>query len=146
MPDTPLLDRMELERSMNYEPPVPPTDLPNVPYRSIRTPMPSTVGNDKYISPLDALENSLLSIKGDGKMRGGSIPRSIAESVSPRYNMVVPGDYDNEDAYAQGQGWTSKMVNSVGKGLFLTGTTLLQSTLGLVNGVVRAAADGRAAS
>lgn len=147
MPETPLLDRMELERSTGYEPPIPPADLPNVPFRHLETPSPSFGGgDDKYVSPLNALENSVLSIRGDGKMRGGSVPRSIAESISPRYNMFVPGDYDNEDAYAQGQGWTSKMVNGVGKGLVLTGTTLLQSTAGLLNGLVRAAADGRAAS
>jgi hypothetical protein len=77
---------------------------------------------------------------------GGGIPRSLAESTSSRYNAYVPGNYNNEDAYAQGQGWTDKMVNGVGKGLLLTGTTFLQSTLGLANGLARWAIDGRAAS
>jgi hypothetical protein len=54
---------------------------------------------------------------------------------NPRYDSFVPGDYNNEDAYAQGQSWTDKMVNGVGKGLALTGTTFLQGTVGLVNGV-----------
>jgi hypothetical protein len=147
MPDTPLLDRMELERSMGYEPPVSPNNLPNVPYKHLETPYTPEGGDGgKYISPLEALENAALSIKGSGKILGGSIPRTIGESISPRYNMFVPGDYDNEDAYAQGQGWTSKMVNGVGKGLMLTGTTLLQSTAGLIVGLVKWAEDGRAAS
>lgn len=148
MADTPLLDRMELEKSMgDYQPTISPSDLPNIPYKHLETPYtPLFGGGDKYVSPLTALENSVLSIKGNGQLRGGSIPRSISESVSSRYNMFVPGDYDNEDAYAQGQGWTSKMVNGVGKGLVLTGTTLLQSTFGLANGIVRWIGDGRFAS
>jgi len=147
MPDnTPLLDRGQLERSIDYNTPVTPSSLPNVPYRSLETPSPITQDGEKYVSPLTALENSLLSIKGKDKLMGGSIPRSIAESVSPRYNMFVPGDYDNEDAYAQGQGWVSKMVNGVGKGLVLTGTTFLQSTVGLVGGLAAWAETGRAAS
>jgi hypothetical protein len=62
-----------------------------------------------------------------------------------RYNNVLYG-YNNEDAAAQRQGWTSKMVNGVGKGLLLTGTTFVQSTAGLLNGVYQMIDDGRFAS
>ena len=68
------------------------------------------------------------------------------ELTNPRYNVFVPGDYNNEDAYAQGQSWTEKMVNGVGKGLALTGTTFLQGTLGLVNGVGNWIATGNFSS
>jgi hypothetical protein len=67
------------------------------------------------------------------------------KDVSDKYTKTFKG-IDNEEAYAQGQGWTDKMVNSVGKGLLLTGTTFLQSTAGMVNGVAQALNDGRAAS
>jgi hypothetical protein len=67
------------------------------------------------------------------------------EDLSKKYAINYKG-IDNEQAYAQGQGWTDKMVNSVGKGLLLTGTTFLQGTVGLVNGVAQAINDGRAAS
>ena len=62
-----------------------------------------------------------------------------------RYAKIFPGA-DMEDIYGRGQGWGSKMVNAVGKGLSLTGTTFLQSTAGLVNGVIQSIGDGRAAS
>jgi hypothetical protein len=65
--------------------------------------------------------------------------------VSKKYNVNFKG-VNNEEIYAQGQGWTDKMANGVGKGLLLTGTTFLQGTVGLVNGVVSSWKDGRAAS
>ena len=65
--------------------------------------------------------------------------------VSKKYAVTYKG-VNNEEVYAQGQGWTDKMVNGVGKGLLLTGTTFLQSTVGLVNGLGTALVDGRAAS
>jgi len=141
--NTPLVDLNSLEKSYsNYTPPTN-TDIPNLPFK---TPSLSVPTNDGIpVSALTALENSVAS-KKNGKLTGGGISRTLAEVSSDRYSNFVPGDYDNEDAYAQGQGWTSKMVNGVGKGLSLTGTTLLQSTVGLVNSVARAIGDGRAAS
>lgn len=62
-----------------------------------------------------------------------------------RYEKIFLGE-NMEEIYAQGQGWGSKMVNGVGKGLALTGTTLLQSTVGLVNGIAQFINDGRSAS
>ena len=147
MPDTPLLDRLELEKQFGgYDPSQVPSNLPNIPYRSPAIRMPSD-SPEPPPSALISLENYLLSKSGsDGKMKGGSVPRPLSELTSSRYNFFIPGDYNNEDAYAQGQGWTSKMINGVSKGLLLTGTTFLQSTFGLVNGLVRAYGDGRAAS
>lgn len=145
----PYLDRLGLENQFgNYNPSPDVTPLPNIAHQGIDTPLPAIGPGDGVAeSALTALERSILTpTGGDGKLRGGSIPRSVNESLSNRYDVFVPGNYDNEDAYAQGQGWTSKMVNGVGKGLLLTGTTFLQGTAGLVNGVAKSIEDGRAAS
>ena len=130
-PELPLLDRMALEEQFgNYTPAGIPDPLPNIPFRGLSRP---GVGGDASVSPLEALDASIrASNKGQ---QGGSIPRSMSELTNPRFNAFVPGDYNNEDAYAQGQSWTEKMVNGVGKGIALTGTTFLQGTVGLVNGV-----------
>jgi len=66
-------------------------------------------------------------------------------NVSKKYPVTFKG-IDNEELYAQNQDWTDKMVNSVGKGLLLTGSTFLQGTVGLVAGLVAAKRDGRLAS
>jgi len=131
-PELPLLDRMALEEQFgNYTPTRIPDSLPNIPFRGLSTP--GVGGGDAPVSALEALDASVRAAnKGQ---QGGSIPRSMSELTNPRFNAFVPGDYNNEDAYAQGQGWTEKMVNSVGKGIALTGTTFLQGTVGLVNGV-----------
>ena len=145
-PIPPLVDRTALEDAFGgYEPQGAPADLPNVAFRGLDKSS-ATAGTGEPISILDALENSVTSMPSSVKLTGGGIPRSIAELTSSRYKAYVPGDYNNEDAYAQGQGWTDKMVNSVGKGLLLAGGTFLQGTVGLVNGVGRAISDGRAAS
>ena len=146
MADTPLLDRIALEKAYNFPPNAPVADIPNIPFKGLNTTLPSV---DGQITPssLSAIENHVLSVPASrGPLRGGSISRSLYEITSDRYNTLVPGDYNNEDAYAQGQGWTSKMMNGVGKGLLLTGTTFLQSTIGMVNGLARWTSDGRAAS
>ena len=146
--ETPMLDRMDMEREFGgYKAPADPTPLPN--YAS-----PDNVYADPTIlSPIRAegntgdlksLENFLLT--PTPTKDGGSVMRTLSEVTSNRYDNFVPGDYNNEDAYAQGQGWPSKMVNGVGKGLLLTGTTFLQGTVGLVNGLARWAEDGRFAS
>lgn len=147
-PQPPYLDRMELEKQLGgYESPSSFTSLPNIPFKGLETPTPSS-SRDAAIpaSSVDALENSIFAQRSDGRKTGGGIPRSLNEMTNPRYNSYVPGNYDNEDAYAQGQGWTEKMINGVGKGLVLTGTTFLQSTIGLVNGLASWANDGRFSS
>jgi hypothetical protein len=68
-----------------------------------------------------------------------------SDELSGRYDRIIYGA-DNEEIWAQKQGWGSKMVNGVSKGLLLTGTTFLQGTVGLVNGLVQWGADGKFAS
>jgi len=73
---------------------------------------------------------------------------NVSADVLPgtgRYDKIFPGE-NMEEIYAQGQTWGAKMVNGVGKGLSLTGTTFLQSTVGLVNCLIQWGQDGRAAS
>jgi len=148
--DSPLLDRMSLEDTFGgYRAPENPDPLPTKGFTTIDRPGPtilSGAGQDVDPSSLDSLENYLLTRNSDTTIKGGSIPRTYAQVQSNRYNNFMPGDYNNEDAYAQGQGWANKMLNGVGKGLLLTGTTFLQGTAGLVNGVARSISDGRAAS
>jgi len=145
--ETPLLDRLDLEDQFGgYRAPGIPEPLTE--YRSPDNAYgaPNTlvgVGGGQG-SSLKSLENFLLT--PTPTKQGGSIMRTLAEVSSNRYENFVPGDYNNEDAYAQGQGWGEKMVNGVAKGLLLTGTTFLQGTVGLVNGLVRWGADGRFAS
>ena len=99
--------------------------------------------SDRTIDPYELMEQRLANI--------GKTPNTFT-NVAPaelpgtgRYDKVFPGE-NMEEFYAQGQTVGSKMVNSLGKGLSLTGTTLLQSTVGLVNGLVQWGVDGRAAS
>ena len=66
-------------------------------------------------------------------------------NVSKKYPVTFKG-VDNEEVYAQGQDWTDKAINGLGKGLLLTGSTFLQGTAGLVVGVGAALKDGRLAS
>ena len=99
--------------------------------------------SDRTIDPYELMEQRLANI--------GKAPNTFT-NVAPaelpgtgRYDKIFPGE-NMEEFYAQGQTVGSKMVNSLGKGLSLTGTTLLQSTVGLVNGLVQWGVDGRAAS
>lgn len=145
--ETPLLDRLDLENQFGgYRAPGVPEPLTE--YRSpdnvygAPTDLVGIGGGQD--SSLKSLENFLLT--PTATKPGGSIVRTLDEVSSNRYQNFVPGDYNNEDAYAQGQGWGDKMVNGVAKGLLLTGTTFLQGTVGLVNGLVRWGADGRFAS
>lgn len=143
-PQGPLLDRMGLEEQFGgYTPPGAPEPLPNIPFRGLTNPMPGGSG-DEPVSAIEAVDAAIR--RPVGQRTGGSILRPISEMTNPRYNSFVPGDYNNEDAYAQGQSWTEKMVNGVGKGLVLTGTTFLQSTVGLANGLANWAATGNFSS
>jgi hypothetical protein len=146
--ETPLLNRLDLEDQFGgYRAPSLPDAQPT--YRSqdnvYQDPtILSGGGGGQEGSSLKSLENSLLT-STDTKP-GGSIMRTLSEVSSNRYDNFVPGDYNNEDAYAQGQEWPSKMINGVGKGLLLTGTTFLQGTVGLVNGLARWGQDGKFSS
>lgn len=146
--ETPMLDRMSMERQFGgYQAPSDPSPLPN--FASADNvypdaPPPTSIPRGDEGSDLKSLENFLLT--PTPTKDGGSVMRTLDEVSSNRYDNFVPGDYNNEDAYAQGQGWPSKMINGVGKGLLLTGTTFLQGTAGLLNGLARWGADGRFAS
>jgi hypothetical protein len=75
------------------------------------------------------------------------IPVGFSElEANKRYDAYNPLLKSNEDFAAYGQGWGSKMVNGVSKGLLLTGTTFVQGTVGLVNGLIQWGKDGRFAS
>ena len=145
--ETPLLDRLDLENQFGgYRAPGVPEPLttyssPDNVYNAPTDLVNVRGGQD---SSLKSLENFLLT--PTATKQGGSIIRTLDEVSSNRFDNFVPGDYNNEDAYAQGQGWGEKMVNGVAKGLLLTGTTFLQGTVGLVNGLSRWGQDGKFAS
>jgi hypothetical protein len=80
-----------------------------------------------------------------GKQKGISVGFSELEA-NKRYDAYNPLLKSNEDFAAYGQDWGAKMVNGVGKGLLLTGTTFVQGTFGLVNGLIQWGKDGRFAS
>lgn len=63
-----------------------------------------------------------------------------------RYDMYDPNVANMEDYAGYGQGWAEKMVHGVGKGLALTGTTFLQSTVGMVNGLIEWNKTGKVSS
>ena len=144
--ETPMVNRLDLEDQFGgYRAPGAPEPLPTYKSPDNIYPDPTILsGRGGEDNSLEAWEN-YLSTKSEDKP-GGSVMRTLSEVSSNKYENFVPGDYNNEDAYAQNQGFGEKMVNGVGKGLLLTGTTFLQGTVGLVNGVVQASADGRFAS
>ena len=111
---------------------------------SVQIPSPTQSGESS--SAVNNFEKNLSKIpSGKGV---GPVTRTGDQYIgSDRYDYFNPEpSWDNEDAAAQGQGWGSQMVNGVLKGLALTGTTLLQNTVGLVNGIYQARSDGRLAS
>lgn len=61
-----------------------------------------------------------------------------------RYPYFDPTKSENEFAY--GQPWINKMMNAIGKGLVLTGTTFLNSTVGLLYGAGKWIYDGKFSS
>jgi hypothetical protein len=144
--ETPMLNRLDLEDQFGgYRAPGAPEPLPTYKSPDNIYPDPTILsGRGGEDNSLDAWEN-YLSTKSEDKP-GGSVMRTLDEVSSNRYDNFVPGNYNNEDAYAQNQSFGEKMINGVGKGLLLTGTTFLQGTVGLVNGLVQWGADGRFAS
>ena len=148
-PSSPLLDTSSLEQQFsNYQVPAPPEPIQSIPFKGLESPTPSIEsGTATPPSALEALEADIFSAKNtDPKLKGGGIPRSLSEMTSPRFENFTPGGYNNEDAYGQSQSWASKMVSGVGKGLVLTGTTFLQSTAGMVNGIAQWANTGKFSS
>jgi len=124
--------------------PVDGSPLPNRPYVNPFTSIGG--GSSQTSSALADLIKSASAGRDSGK---GAKIRTLDEyagNEKGRYDYFMPGNFDNEDAAAQSQSFGSKMVNGVSKGLLLTGTTFLQSTIGLVNGTVKAIADGKFSS
>jgi len=118
--------------------------LPSVPYVSPYAGVqPPDAQNTSALSNFLKFANTKRDDSGGGKMRTLD---EYAGNEKGRYDYFMPGDFDNEDAAAQGQSFGAKMVNGVSKGLLLTGTTFLQSTVGLVNGTYQAIADGKFSS
>jgi len=105
-------------------------------------------GTGEQQSKGDAIDQMAARLKSTAYGQGGPKTRTLDQyKGSERYNYFNPDpQWDNEDAAAQGQGWGTKMINGVAKGLTLTGTTFLQNTVGLVNGIYQGIADGRLAS
>ena len=125
--------------------PVDGSPLPNRPY--VNPFISISGGGDNQTS--SALANLIKSANAGRDPGKGAKIRTLDEyagNEKGRYDYFMPGDFDNEDAAAQGQSFGSKMVNGVAKGLLLTGTTFLQSTVGLVNGTYKAIADGKFSS
>lgn len=100
--------------------------------------------NNTPIDPYDLMSQRLAGVQKPAGTYFTNVPATVLPGTG-RYEKIFPGE-DMEEIYGRGQGFASKMVNGVGKGLSLTGTTLLQSTVGLVNGVIQGINDGRAAS
>jgi len=119
-------------------------NAPNVPYvNPYAGVQPPDAQNTSALSNFLKFANTKRDDSGGGRMRTLD---EYAGNEKGRYDYFMPGDFDNEDAAAQGQSFGSKMVNGVAKGLLLTGTTFLQSTAGLVNGTYQAIADGKFSS
>ena len=144
--ETPMVNRLDLEDQFGgYRAPGAPEPLPTYKSPDNIYPDPTILsGKGGEDNSLEAWENYLINKKDDSI--GGSVMRTLSEVSSNRYDNFVPGNYNNEDAYAQNQSFGEKMINGVGKGLLLTGTTFLQGTVGLVNGLAQWGADGRFAS
>ena len=140
----PLLDEQFMQQRFGgYRDNVSIPNAPSVPYTN---PYTSFTSSSPKTSPL---ANLIKNATTPGDTSGGGKIRTLDEyaaNENGRYDYFMAGDFDNEDAAAQNQSFGSKMVNGVGKGLLLTGTTFLQSTVGLVNGTYQAIADGKFSS
>lgn len=146
----PMINRLSLDLLYGgAEAPVFYNDIPRTPYVPLNDIPPASTpggGGSSGESPYMSLSD-LRNLKSTERRFEPSINRTEAEltDTSGRYEYYTP-NYNNEDAYAQNQAFTTKAFNGITKGLALTGTTFLQTTAGLVNGVYRASTDGRFAS
>ena len=142
----PIIDRLALEEEFGgFQPPQLQPGLPNIPFVGVPNPNFPT-GDSRENNFGNSLEDWRNSMKQPSFVSDrGSKRWSIGQATSSRFEEYDPL-YDNEDAAARAQGWTSKMINGVGKGISLAGTTFLQTTLGSLNGLVEWQKTGRAAS
>jgi len=124
-----------------------PENYINRPATALNLPATPIVPNVNSVSPTDNLSAAdMWKATLQNTAIGGTpeIPLNTVYSGN-RYDATTPGT-NYEEMSAQQQTWGDKMVNGVGKGLALTGTTFLQSTIGLVNGTVKAVHDGKLSS
>lgn len=109
----------------------------NIPYTS------GADDTESFSSATDLVNNLLTT--GDFSGKGKTVTdKELAENKRyPFFNPTIP---EYEDFAAQGQGWAERAVNGIGKGLLLTGTTALQSTIGLLYGSMEWARTGKPSS
>jgi hypothetical protein len=140
----PMIDRLALEQEFGgFQQPSLGPGLPNIPFVGVPDPAFPEGGYNRG----DSLEDWQARMKQASPLPidRGAKRYSIAEGTSPRFDFYDPL-YDNEDAAARGQSYGSTVVNALGKGLALTGTTFLQSTVGMVNGLAEWQKTGKFSS
>lgn len=140
----PMIDRLALEQEFGgFQQPSLGPGLPNIPFVGVPDPAFAEKGYNRG----DSLEDWQARMKQASPLPidRGAKRYSIAEGTSPRFDFYDPL-YDNEDAAARGQSYGSTVVNALGKGLALTGTTFLQSTVGIVNGLAEWQKTGKFSS
>ena len=129
--------------SSGYTPPGLPGPMPNIATR------PNLGVASSNSNKPSALQSLIRNAGTPGNIGKGSRNTTADEyEGSDRYDYFQPTSMgvDNENLAGQYQSFGSKAVNGVGKGLILTGTTFLQGTVGLVNGVYQAVNDGKFSS
>lgn len=105
-------------------------------------------GSKVNVDPADIFQQFQNKINGinDRPSPSSVLPTSPSQiDTSGRYPLQRIGE-NNEELYSQGQSVGSKFVNGLGKGLALTGTTFLQSTVGFINGVGNFTQTGKLSS
>lgn len=78
------------------------------------------------------------------RFRGNAVGLDVL-AANQRYKGYNPF-INNEEAAAQGQHWWEQAINGVGKGLAITGTTFLQNTVGMANGIAEWSKTGEFSS
>jgi len=129
--------------SSGYTPPGLPGPMPNIATR------PNLGVASSNRNKPTALQSLIRNAGTPGNIGKGSRNTTADEyEGSDRYDYFQPTSMgvDNENLAGLYQSFGSKAVNGVGKGLILTGTTFLQGTVGLVNGVYQAVNDGKFSS
>jgi len=130
---------------MQDEPIVNLSGTPNYPNYSVDGSPASAPLSDALYTPLDDKDAPVRGVRDSKGMSASDITMSQAAPYKTgRFPNVMYG-YNNEEIYAQGQSFGSKMVSGIGKGLVLTGTTFLQSTAGLLNGLAEWRKQGKLA-
>ena len=132
------------ERFGGYREPGNPRPMPNISTRPNLGVVKPNNGNQP--SGLDLLLRDA-STRGD-RGKGDRITTADEYEGADRYDYFQPSSMgvNNEDMAGQYQSLGSKAVNGVTKGLILAGTTFIQGTAGLVNGVYQAIDDGKFSS